>query len=87
MSMRDWEKQPVFGRWGRAVFWAASLLVCIISVLLTIGFDVSRAERDFRQQGSLVHEAISQRLGSLEAVLVSLSTTTKVMTNSGILVV
>jgi PAS domain S-box-containing protein len=72
MSMRDWEKQPVFGRWGRAVFWAASLLVCIISVLLTIGFDVSRAERDFRQQASLVHEAISQRLGSLEAVLVSL---------------
>lgn len=72
MSMRDWEKQPVFGRWGRAVFWTASLLVCIISVLLTIGFDVSRAERDFRQQASLVHEAISQRLGSLEAVLVSL---------------
>jgi PAS domain S-box-containing protein len=49
-----------------------SVLVCLISVFLTVGFEVSRAEREFMRHASLVHEALSQRLGSLEAVLVSL---------------
>jgi PAS domain S-box-containing protein len=66
------EQPPVFSRRERAVFWAASVLACVLSVCLTMGFEVSRTERDFMRHASLVHEAISQRLGSLDAVLVSL---------------
>jgi two-component system sensor histidine kinase/response regulator len=70
--MRFWQQQPVFSRGERAMFWMVSVLVCIASVLLTIWFQVSRAEGDFIRHASRAHEAISQRLGSLEAVLVSL---------------
>jgi two-component system sensor histidine kinase/response regulator len=70
--MRYWEQRPVFSRRERAVVWTVSVLVCLVSVFLTVGFAVSRAERGFMRHASLVHEALSQRLGSLEAVLVSL---------------
>ena len=70
--MRFWGNQQVFSRRERVLFWTASLIICVSSLLLTVGFEISQAERDFMQQASLVHEAISQRLGSLEAVLVSL---------------
>ncbi len=70
--MRFRRNQQVFSGRERIVFWTASLIICVASLLLTVWFGVSQAERDFMQQASLVHEAISQRLGSLEAVLVSL---------------
>jgi CHASE domain len=48
------------------------VLICAAFVFVTVGFDVSRAKRDFMRQASLLHEVISQRLGSLDVVLISL---------------
>ena len=66
-------KQRVFNRRERLLGWTGGLLICVLAILLTVGFAVSRAERDFTQQASLLHEALTQRLGSLEAVLVALA--------------
>lgn len=70
--MRLMGKQQVFSRRERVLFWTASLLICVTALLLTIYFEISQARRDFMQRASRVHETISQRLGSLDAVLVSL---------------
>jgi hypothetical protein len=70
--MRLWGQQRIFSRRERTILWTVCVLICAASVFLTIGFDVSRAQRDFMRQASLLHEAISQRLGSLDVVLVSL---------------
>src|SRR5688572_22437413 len=53
------EKPPVFSRYERLVLGTVSVLLCLISVLLTVRFAVSRAERDFRQQAALVYEDMS----------------------------
>ena len=70
--MRFRGNQQVFSRRERIVFWTASLIICVASLLLMVWFGVSQAERDFMRQASIIHEAISQRLGSLKTVLVSL---------------
>ena len=66
-------KQPVFSRGEGIVFGMVSLLLCVVSVLLTVRFAISRAERDFMQRAASVYEDLTQRLGSLEAVLVALA--------------
>ena len=66
-------KRRVFSRRERILGWTGGLLVCVLAVLLTVGFAVSRAKRDFTQQASLLHEAMTQRLGNLEVVLVALA--------------
>jgi PAS domain S-box-containing protein len=71
LSMRLCHQQ-MFSRRERALFWVASLLVCAFSALLTVLLAVWQAERDFTQRADMVHETLLQRLGSLEAVLVSL---------------
>ncbi|MCZ6872364.1 MAG: response regulator [bacterium] len=70
--MRFWQRQQIFSRRERILFWTASLVICLASLYLTVYLEISRTERDFMQQASLIHQAISQRLGRLEAVLVSL---------------
>jgi PAS domain S-box-containing protein len=71
--MRVQGKQPIFSRGEGIVFSLVSLLLCVVSVLLTVRFAVSRAERNFTNQATLVYEDLTQRLGSLEAVLVALA--------------
>jgi PAS domain S-box-containing protein len=71
--MPQQERRQVFSRHERLLGWIGGLLVCGLAVGLTVGFAVSRAERDFMQQASRIHEATTQRLGSLEAVLVALT--------------
>ncbi len=53
-------------------FWAVTILVCCLSPLGVLWLDLSQAQRTFRQQASLIHEALSQRLASLDVILVSL---------------
>jgi hypothetical protein len=43
-----------------------------MSVFVVLWLHVAQAERDFAQQAATVQEAIAQRLGSLDAVLLSL---------------
>jgi PAS domain S-box-containing protein len=71
--MRLLGKQTVFRRSEGIVFGMVSILLCAVSVLLTVRFAISRAERDFIQRAALVYEDLTQRLGSLEAVLVALA--------------
>jgi PAS domain S-box-containing protein len=71
--MRLLGKQTVFRRGEGIVFGMVSILLCAVSVLLTVRFAISRAERDFIQRAALVYEDLTQRLGSLEAVLVALA--------------
>jgi PAS domain S-box-containing protein len=71
--MRLLGKQRVFSRGEGIGFGIVSLLLCIVSVLLTVRFAISRAERDFMQRAASVYEDLTQRLGSLEAVLVALA--------------
>jgi len=71
--MRLLGKQRVFNRGEGIVFGMVSILLCIVSVLLTVRFAISRAERDFMQRAASVYEELTQRLGSLEAVLVALA--------------
>ena len=71
--MRLLGKQTVFSRGEGIVFGMVSILLCAVSVLLTVRFAISRAERDFLQRAALVYEDLTQRLGSLEAVLVALA--------------
>jgi PAS domain S-box-containing protein len=66
------EKSQIFSRHERLVWWIVGVLFCVASVYLTVRFAVSRAEQDFIQQADLAYEVLSQRLSSLEAVLVSL---------------
>src|SRR5215475_12839409 len=73
LGMRLLGKQTVFSRGEGIVLGMVSLLLCAVSVLLTLRFAVSRAERDFIQRAALVYEDLTQRLGSLEAVLVALA--------------
>jgi PAS domain S-box-containing protein len=54
------------------IFWTVSLLFCATSVLFAAWFEATRTEREFRQQATMMHDGLAQRLGSLEAVLVSL---------------
>ena len=63
----------VFSRGEGIVFGMVSILLCVVSVLLTVRFAISRAERDFMQRAASVYEDLTQRLGSLEAVLVALA--------------
>jgi PAS domain S-box-containing protein len=71
--MRLLGKQRVFSRGEGIGFGIVSILLCIVSVLLTVRFAISRAERDFMQRAASVYEDMTQRLGSLEAVLVALA--------------
>ncbi|HEY7493539.1 MAG TPA: histidine kinase dimerization/phospho-acceptor domain-containing protein, partial [Candidatus Tectomicrobia bacterium] len=66
------EKPQIFRRHERLVLWIVGVLFCVASVYWTVRFTMSRAERDFIQQADLAYEVLSQRLSSLEAVLVSL---------------
>ncbi len=50
-----------------------SVLVCLSSLGGIIWFEALQAERAFRQRAATAHEAFSQRLASLEVILVSLS--------------
>lgn len=70
--MRSRQPEQLFSRFEWALFCVASVLVCLLSLVGVIWFEASQAERAFHQQASAVHEAFSQRLGSLEVVLVSL---------------
>ena len=67
------EKQRVFSRRERILCWTGALLVCVCATLVTVKFALSRAERSFVQQASHIQETLTQRLGNLEAVLVSLA--------------
>ena len=67
------EKQRVFSRRERLLCWMGALLVYVCAILVTVQFALSRAEGIFVQQASHIQETITQRLGSLEAVLVSLA--------------
>ena len=67
------EKQRLFNRRERILCWTGGLLVCVCAILITVQFALSRAEGSFVQQASQIQEAITQRLGSLDAVLVSLA--------------
>ena len=71
--MRLLGRQTVFSRGEGIVLGLVSILLCAVSVLLTVRFAVSRAERDFIQRAALVYEDMTQSLGSLEAVLVALA--------------
>ncbi|MGE3537974.1 MAG: response regulator [Candidatus Tectimicrobiota bacterium] len=62
----------VFSRRERLILGLIGLCCCLVTVGATFIFAVSRAERLFHQQAALVYEDLTQRLGSLEAVLVSL---------------
>jgi hypothetical protein len=66
-------QQTVFSRGEVIVFGTVSILLCVVSVLLTVRFAISRAERDFMQRAASVYEDLTQRLGSLEAVLIALA--------------
>ena len=70
--MRLLGKQTVFSRGEGIVFGMVSILLCV-SVLLSVRFAISRAEHDFMQRAASVYEELTQRLGSLEAVLVALA--------------
>lgn len=69
--MRSSGKQPVFSRRELAMLWIASILVCCIAIFSIYSLMISRAEQDFMKQAAMVYETVSQRLSSLEAVLVS----------------
>lgn len=69
--MRSSGKQQVFSRRELAMLWIASILVCCLSSFAVYRLMMSRAEEDFMKQATVVYETISQRLISLEAVLVS----------------
>jgi PAS domain S-box-containing protein len=71
--MRWREQQSVLRRGEGLVFGLVSLLLCVVSVLLTVRFAIARAERDFTQQAAAVYEELTRRLSSLEAVLVTLA--------------
>jgi PAS domain S-box-containing protein len=71
--MFEREKQRVFSRRECILCWMGTLLVCVCAILMTVKFALSRAERSFVQQASHIQETITQRLGNLEAVLVSLA--------------
>ena len=62
----------IFSRRELALFWTASSVVFLGSVLLVCWLKVDRETEAFDQRASLVHESIRRRLGGLEAVLVSL---------------
>ena len=67
------EKHRLFNRRERLLCWTGGLLVGVCAILTTVQFALSRAEGSFVQQASQIQEAITQRLGSLDAVLVSLA--------------
>jgi PAS domain S-box-containing protein len=71
--MRLLGKQTVFSRGEVVVFGTVSILLCVVSVLLAVRFAISRAEHDFMQRAASVYEDLTQRLGSLEAVLIALA--------------
>ena len=70
--MREPKKRRMFSRRELVLYWITGILVCAFSIFLVVWLNVSQAERDFEQQAATVQEAIAQRLGSLDAVLVSL---------------
>jgi PAS domain S-box-containing protein len=73
MFAREREKQRIFSRRERMLCWTGALLVCVCAILVTVKFALSRAERSFVQQAAHIQETITQRLGNLEAVLISLA--------------
>ena len=70
--MHEPKKRRMFSRRELVLYWIAGVLVCAFSVFLVVWLNVSQAERDFERQAATVQETIAQRLGSLDAVLVSL---------------
>jgi hypothetical protein len=66
-------KQRLFSRRERILCWTGTLLACVCAILITVQWALSRAEGSFVQHASQIQQAITQRLGSLEAVLVSLA--------------
>ncbi len=70
--MRLHQPEQLFSRFEWSLFCAASVLVCLLSLVGVVWFEASQAERAFHQQAAAVHEAFSQRVGSLEVILVSL---------------
>ncbi|ETX01549.1 MAG: hypothetical protein ETSY1_06995 [Candidatus Entotheonella factor] len=56
----------------RVGFWTVTILVCCLSPLGALWLELSQAHHAFRQQSSLIHEALSQRLANLDVILVSL---------------
>lgn len=71
--MRSLDPQHLFSRLEWFVFCAASVLVCLSSLGGVIWFQATQAEQAFHRRAGTVHELLSQRLASLEVILVSLS--------------
>lgn len=72
MTVRMLKRQRVLSRSQQVLFWTGSLIVCLLTVLLTMQFLLIREEQAFTQQAALLYETTVQRLSNLEAVLVSL---------------
>jgi two-component system sensor histidine kinase/response regulator len=70
--VRSSHPQQLFSRFEWFVFCAVSVLVCLSSLGGVVWFEASRVERAFHQRAATVYEAFSQRLASLEVILVSL---------------
>lgn len=70
--MRSPHSPQLFSRFEWFSFCAASLLVCLSSLGGVVWFEASQAERAFQQRAATVYESFSQRLASLEVILVSL---------------
>lgn len=71
--MMPWRRQHIFSLRERVLGWVVTGLACLVAVLVFLGFALTRAEREFMQQASQIHEAIAQRLGHVEVLLVSLT--------------
>ncbi len=66
------QPQQLFSRVEWCLFCIVCVLVCLCSLGMVVWFEASQAERAFHQRAAMVHEAFSQRLASLEVILVSL---------------
>ncbi|WP_089721759.1 CHASE domain-containing protein [Candidatus Entotheonella palauensis] len=71
--MRSSHPQQLFSGFEWCLFCVASALLCLSSLGGVVWFEASQAERAFHQRATTVHEEFSQRLASLEVILVSLS--------------
>ncbi len=54
------------------LLWLIGIILCLAAGVVSVFMDLSKAEREFTKQASLIQEVLSRRIGSLEVVLTAL---------------
>ncbi len=72
MTHIGYQSRSVFSVRERVLLWLIGIILCLAAGVVSVFMDLSKAEREFTKQASLIQEVLSRRIGSLEVVLTAL---------------